>query len=93
MARTKVELISKGMARLLQSRGVADNLEDRAERAASEARRTAPRVTGNYADHIETWVEQQPTRVVARYGSTVEYAVFVEAKTRTLGRAIDAARG
>jgi hypothetical protein len=93
MARTKVRLISKGMKTLLRSRPMADDMETRAERAAKEARSSAPRVTGTYADHIEAWTEMHPTRVVGRYGSTVDYAVMVEAAHRTLGRAIDAARG
>ncbi len=93
MARTRVRLISKGIKSLLRSRAVGDDMENRAERAAKEARSSAPRVTGNYADHIDSWTEMHPTRVVGRYGSTVNYAVIVEAAHRTLGRAVDAAKG
>lgn len=93
MPRVRVRLISRGMRSLLSSRGVENDMERRAERAATEARRNAPRVTGNYADHIDSWTEKHGDRVVGRYGSDVEYAVIVEAAHRTLGRAVDAARG
>jgi hypothetical protein len=93
MARTRVTLNRRGIATLLHSRGVERDVEHRAERVAAQAKRIAPKVTGTYAENIEAWTEDNPSRVVGRAGSSVEYAVAVEAVHRVFGRAIDAARG
>lgn len=93
MARTRIVLNRRGVAQLLHSREVENDMEDRAGRVASQARSIAPKVTGTYAENIEVWTEDNRSRVVGRAGSTVEYAVRVEAAHRVFGRAIDAARG
>ena len=92
MTRTRVTLNHRGMAALLRSRGVEDDMEDRAERVVDFARRVAPVVTGTYKDSLEASTEQHPTRVVGRATANVPYATQVEAAHRVLGRAIDAAR-
>lgn len=93
MARTKIVLNRRGLSSLLHSKGVRDDMGDRAAKVATQAKSIAPKVTGNYADHIDSWTEDHRSRVVGQAGSNVEYAVFVEAAHRVFGRAIDAARG
>lgn len=93
MARTKIVLNRRGMASILHSKGVRDDMGDRARRVAAQAKSIAPKVTGTYADHIDSWTEEHRSRVVGQAGSNVEYATQVEAAHRVFGRAIDAARG
>jgi protein involved in temperature-dependent protein secretion len=93
MARTRFVLKRTGVATLLHSPGVRRDVGQRAERVADQARRIAPKVSGNYAEHIDAWTEDNRSRVVGRAGSDVEYATKVEAAHRVFGRAIDAARG
>lgn len=90
--RAKVRLNRPGMAALLRSAGVAQEMERRAQRVADLARGLAPVVTGEYHDsiHVELAVTD---RVVGRVVSRVPYALYLEARRRPLGRAIDAARG
>lgn len=90
MARTRVVLNSRGMGRLLRSTGVRANLDSRAQRVAARARSTAPVDTGDYREQID--VESVTTdRAVARIVARASHSLAVEAKTRNLGAALDAA--
>lgn len=88
--RVKVTLNHTGMAELLSSKAIAADGMARGERVASQARSTAVRVTGNYADHIVVSQEKHGDRIVTKIGSTVEYAPVVEARTGSMARALDA---
>jgi hypothetical protein len=87
----RVVLNGRGMRRLLRSEAVRVMLRSRAERVAVEAKSIAPVRTGAYRDSIH--VEDATTdRAVARVVADVPYAVVLEARTRTLGASLDAAR-
>lgn len=77
---------------ILNSGGVRDLVTERAERALSAARASAPVASGAYRESLR--VEQATTdRAVARVVADVDYAMVVEAKTGNLARALDAAGG
>lgn len=80
------------MRTLLRSKKVRADMHTRAERVAEAARASAPVDTGAYRDSIH--VEDATTdRAVGRAVADVSYALALEARTRTLGTSIDAARG
>lgn len=93
----KVQLNRRGMADLLKSAGVKDELHRRAERAAAAARASAPVGTGAgagaYRDSITVEDRVHPSRAVSRVVADVPYALAVEAKTGNLARSLDAAGG
>ncbi len=92
MPRYKVRLISRGMRDLLHDKGVAADLDRRAERVADAARRSALVETGAYRDSIH--VESDVTdRVVARVVTDAPHGPLIESRTGNLSRALDAARG
>ncbi len=93
MARLSLRLRRRGVVDLLQGSGTRDEMERRAKAVAREAQSRAPVVTGEYRDSIVAVVEPRSDRNVGRVYAQVPYAAVVEAKHRTLGRAIDAARG
>lgn len=90
MAKVKVKLISRGMADLLTSAGVAADGKRRGDRVASAMRAGPPRDTGEYADNIVVTQEVHGDRVVTKIGSTAKHAPVVEANTGNAARALDA---
>jgi hypothetical protein len=92
VARFRVKLNHAGMRELLTSAGVQQDLDNRTERMAAAAQAAAPVQSGDYRDSIHA--EPAPTRKRARAKvvADVPYALVVEAKHRTLGRALDAGR-
>lgn len=81
----RIKVLNAGIGELLRSEGVQANLAARAERVAAAARgeTTMPILVEN------------KTGVRARYRVVADApeAKLIEAKTRLLGRALDAARG
>lgn len=92
MARTKIQLNSRGMASLLKDEGVRDDLTRRMERALSQARSTAPVRTGNYRDGLRL-IQSTTDRVAVRLAGTAPHSHLVEARTGNLAKALDAAGG
>lgn len=90
MAKPKIRLHDRGMQQLLDSDGVSKHMLERARRVADTARATAPVASGDYRAGLQAWTAQTD-RAVARAGSDVDHAVYVEAKTGNLNRALDAA--
>jgi len=93
MANVRIELNKSGIKALLKSPEVAAELHRRAERAASAARASAPVDTGTYKASIEVVDEVHKDRVVSKVVADVGYAMFVEATSGNLARALDAAGG
>ena len=94
MARlTKIRLIRSGVRELLRSDGMEKEMLRRSEKVEQQAKSTAPVVSGDYKGSIgaSTWVGKNRARGLVT--ASIWYAPIVEAKYRTLGRAIDAARG
>lgn len=92
MATERFRLNHAGMAEMLKSGEMAAEMHNRAESVASAARSAAPVDSGAYRGSIR--VEDATTdRAVGRVIADVDYALVVEAKTRTLGTALDAAGG
>lgn len=88
---TTVRLNSRGMKELLASSEVGDFLEEKMLRALSTAQSNAPVDTGAYRSSLH--IERTHTdRVVVRVVSDVDHAMWVEAETGNLARALDAAR-
>lgn len=92
MSKVRINLDHAGMAALLRSDGVQDELRGRAERVLAAARESAPVVTGEYRDSL-TVVEDTTDRAVVRVTSTAPHGFIVEAATGNLSRALDAAGG
>lgn len=90
MARSRIVLHQKAIDALVLDDGVAQEMEERGERVAAAARATAPVASGAYRDSIE--VVSRPEGGV-NIEASVRYAIFVEADTGTLARALDAAGG
>ena len=90
MARFRVKLRSAGMREILNGPAMERDMLRRAERAADAARSSAPVESGQYRDSIRATVEHTD-RAVGRVYADAPHALVVEAKTRTLGRSIDAA--
>jgi hypothetical protein len=93
MARAIVRLNGDGIEDLLRSQGVTDDLMERGDRVAQQAKALAPVATGAYRAGIKAESDDHPDRSVVHVGSGVPYAAIIEARLRVLGRAIDAARG
>jgi hypothetical protein len=89
---TKIRLVRAGVRELLRSEPMEKEMLRRAKRVADQAKATAPVVSGTYKNSIgaSTFVGKNRVRGLAE--ATIWYAPIVEAKYRTLGRAIDAAR-
>ena len=91
MAGSRVVLNHAGMAAMLRSRSVQDEMVRRAELVAAAARASAPVRTGAYKASIH--VERATTdRSVARVVSSDRKAPIIEARLGILARALDAAR-
>lgn len=91
-----VVLNNKGLAELRCSPGVQAELERLMERAKTQARASAPVESGDYKDSLEVTVDVTTgarPRARARLGSSVDYAMQVEAEHGTLNRALDAIGG
>lgn len=63
-----------------------------AQRAVSEAKATAPVGTGAYRDSIHIEHEQAQHRQVDKVVADVPYAIYVEARTGNLARALKKAK-
>lgn len=79
-----------GMRELAKSPGVADALRAPAARVEAAAKASAPVVIGAYRDSIRAW-STTTDRAVVRVGSSVPYAMAVEARTGNLARALGTA--
>lgn len=86
----KVNLNRRGIGQQLKSPETARLLRERAGRVAARARSTAPVDSGEYRDEIEVVMEDHGDRLVARVYAESDHSVFVEAKHRTLGKALAA---
>lgn len=88
----KITLNHAGIAEVLKSAGVRDELTRRMERVLDQAKATAPVDTGAYRDslHIEQVTHD---RAVVRVVSDTDHSLEVEADHGTLSRALDAAGG
>jgi hypothetical protein len=82
-----------GIREILRSPGVAAALMGPARRIAEQAKQTAPVLTGKYQASIEATAAPTKTRARVRVTARVPYAIYVEAATRNLGRAVDAGHG
>ncbi|MGL5910669.1 MAG: HK97 gp10 family phage protein [Phycicoccus sp.] len=89
---TRVQLVSAGMAEMLNSAGVAAAMMSRAQRVRDVAQGLAPVDTGTYRQSIVAYAARTD-RAVARVTATVYYAPAVEADHGVLQRALDAAGG
>lgn len=90
MSRPKVTLSSAGVSALLNDPGVRAELTRLAQAVLAAAKAGAPVATGAYRDSIH--IEQGTTdRAVVRVVASVPYALYVEAKTGNMARALDAA--
>lgn len=76
---------------LARSQPVEDLVVDAADDVRDIARSDAPVLTGEYRDSIHVEVEQTREGVVARVVADVPYALFVESREGTLGRALNKA--
>lgn len=90
MAAVRVVLNPPGVREeILADEGVERHLLSVAEDVASRARQTAPVESGDYRDGIRAdVVDGRTRRVAAQVSATVDYALAVESKTRTLGRSL-----
>lgn len=73
--------------------GVAEMLDERIQRVLNDAQGRAPVLTGAYRDSLQVETVHNPTRMVKRVSSNVDYAMIVEARKGVLARALDAAGG
>jgi hypothetical protein len=92
----QLRLDREGMRELLKSHGVQREMNRRGDKIADRARQIAPYDSDDdyhYRDHIVVQENQTPNRARAEVVAEAPYAIFVESRHRTLGRAIDAARG
>jgi hypothetical protein len=90
MARARININSGGMADLLKSSDVRDDLTARAERVLSAAQSSAPVASGAYRDSLEI-VQATTDRAVVRVVADIDYGYVVEANTGNLSRALDSA--
>lgn len=88
----RITLNHAGMRQLLNGADMARDMLRRAQRVASVARAGAPVDTGEYRDSIRAEVVHTD-RAVGRVVSDTDHTLVVEAKTRNLGRSLDAAGG
>lgn len=95
MARRVKVRLTKGMADLLNDRGVQSDLRNRARRVLAAAQAAAPVSSGRYRDSLtmRAYLDRnyRTPRGVQAVGSDVPYALAVEAKHGTLSRSLDAA--
>jgi hypothetical protein len=94
VARVKVRL-TKGMADLLNDRGVTDAVRKEADKVLDAAKSIAPVFSGDYRGSLRvipfmSTVYRTP-RTVCAVGSDAPHALAVEAKHGVLQRALDGA--
>jgi len=87
MARVTFKVDRRAVRRLLNSRTAERAVTDPGERVLAGARAAAPVRTGRYRNSLRLEVGRTD-RVVARVGSDVEYAVYLEAELGILSRAL-----
>ena len=104
MPRVKVKLNSAGMNELLESAAVGSWVGGLAQRAAAQARATAPVVSGEYQSSIFSKTVSAsslgihfeggaaPNRPVGIVASSSDHALVIESRTGNLARSLDAAR-
>lgn len=88
MARIRVTLDDAGMQALLLSGEVQALMNEHAEQTAERARASAPVDSGEYRDSIHTRENPTPNRARAEVVADDDKAIFVEARTRNLGRSL-----
>lgn len=91
-AKVTVEFNEGFFDEVLNSAGVRAAVDLAAQRAVSEAKATAPVDSGAYRDSIHVEHEQAQHRQVAKVVADVPYALYVEARTGNLARAIRKAK-
>ena len=93
---TRVIVHDPEVRRLLRAEGryggVRIDLENRGQRVLAQAQAQAPYDTGTYQASLELGSDTTDTARVT-VGSDVDYAMYVEADTGNLARALDAAGG
>ena len=87
MANPRVRLDRAGMRALLNGRDVRGAVRREAEQVAQRARSIAPVESGDYRDSIRV-VDDTTDRAVARVVASDWKANVIEARDRTLGRAL-----
>lgn len=87
---TQVRLRSAGMASLLKSDDVREQLDGPAARVLAAAQSGAPVESGAYRDNLRI-VDDTTDRAVKRIVSDAPHAMIVEARTGNLARALGAA--
>lgn len=89
MARVRVALTLSGIRAVKESPEVVSILDAAAEKVLSRARAGAPVNTGAYRDSLHAYRSRsRRAGVVLHVGSTVDYAMQVEAATGNLSRAL-----
>lgn len=88
--KAKVRMHSGAVSDLLSSEGVRSTLDGPAQTVLAAAKAGAPVASGTYRDSLRI-VDSTTDRAVKRVGSTVSYALVVEARTGNLARALGSA--
>ena len=87
VGKAKVKMNSSGVSALLSSEGVRSALAGPAASVLSAAKAGAPVASGTYQASLAI-THATTDRAVERVGSSVAYALVVEAKTGNLARAL-----
>ena len=80
---------SAGWRRVLRGRGAQSATSAQAARVAAAARAAAPVDTGEYRDSITVVDDPTPNRARSKVVAPVRHAALVEARSNTLGRALE----
>lgn len=91
-AKVTVEFNERFFDEALNSTGVRTAIDLAAERAAAEAKATAPVDSGTYRDSIHVEHEQGEHRQVALVVADAPHALWVEVNTGNLAKAIRKAK-
>lgn len=89
--RVRVRINDKGVAELLQSRGVRDGLDRRAQNVLDQAKATAPVDTGEHRDSLHLEHELHGDRAVVHVVADSGHSLLAEIATGHMGAALDAA--
>ena len=87
MARARITINQAGIAEVLKSQGVQDDLSARMERVKAKAEASSDLPKGIEVSEVRTWVGHDRAR------STVGIPGSIEAQHGILARALDAAKG
>lgn len=89
--RARIKVNERAVESLKAIPEVGDHLRDLAESVLDRARSTAPVKSGAYRASLRVEDDVVDDAQVARVVADVPYAIYVEADTGTLARALDAA--